>query len=63
MLQVLVDRANVGSGITPASTTYTGYTSISFTVSTGMHATTMQGLNPQGGDNTALIDRVMLNMA
>ena len=57
-----MDAALVGSGITPASSSYTGYTSISFTVSTGMHDITIQGLNPQGGDNTALIDQVMLNL-
>jgi hypothetical protein len=62
-LQVSVDGTPIGSGITPAGTNYTSFSSISFTVGAGVHTITIQGLNPAGGDNTALIDEVMVNFA
>jgi hypothetical protein len=33
---------------------------MSFAVGAGVHTITLQGLNPLGGDNTALIDQVFL---
>jgi RHS repeat-associated protein len=40
---------------------YTSFTSSSFTLSAGTYTLTIQGLNPNGGDNTMFIDAVKLN--
>lgn len=40
---------------------YTLYTSSSFTLSSGTYTLTIQGLNPNGGDNTMFVDAVKLN--
>jgi RHS repeat-associated protein len=54
-----------GPGVTavaqPADGKYTTFTSASFTLPSGGYSLTFQGLNPNGGDNTALVDSVALN--
>ena len=72
-LEVLVDSQPVGSAIPaspgtannkyPAGTTYGLYATSNFTITTaGWHTIEFLGLNPTGGDNTALIDDVQLNV-
>jgi hypothetical protein len=58
--QVLVDGNVVGT-FTPADTSYSALTTSSFTVGAGAHTVTFTGLDPNGGDNSALIDVVQLN--
>jgi YD repeat-containing protein len=58
-LAVLVDGAQVDT-ITPLGTNYQRYTPKWFTVSDGAHIITLAGLNPHGGDNTALVDQVLI---
>ncbi len=53
--EVTVDGTVVGT-FTPTSTTYSLYTTSSFTVTAGTHTIEFIGLDPNGGDNTALID-------
>ncbi len=53
--EVEVDGTVVGT-FTPTSTTYGLYTTNSFTVTAGAHTVEFIGLDPSGGDNTALID-------
>jgi RHS repeat-associated protein len=60
-LAVLLDGAQVDE-ITPAGTTYEVY-EVTFTVSAGSHTLMLSGLNPHGGDNTALVDKVSLEAA
>jgi serine/threonine-protein kinase len=57
---VLVDDKSVGT-FTPSSTTYAEYSTDRFTVSTGPHTLTFEGLNPLGGDNTSFIDGISLH--
>ena len=57
--QVLVDGALV-SKITPKRTTYTLYVTAAFTVTSGPHAITFQGLHRDGEDNTAFVDQVLI---
>jgi RHS repeat-associated protein len=57
--QVLVDGTAVGT-VTTAGAAYAGYATASVTVAAGSHTLTFQGLNPGGGDNTALLDQVQL---
>jgi hypothetical protein len=59
--QVLVD-GNVLGTFTPGSASYTTYTTDSFTVTAGSHTISFVGLDPNGGDNTAFLDQVFLNM-
>ncbi len=59
-VEVLVDGAPV-STITPSGTSYAEYDSATFTVGSGAHTIELLGLDPHGGDNTALIDQVFLN--
>jgi hypothetical protein len=56
-IQVLVDGKSVGT-ITPSAIVYGPYQTLSFTVTTGIHAIRFTGLNPAGGANTAFIDLV-----
>ena len=57
---VLIDGSPVGT-FTPSGTSYQTYTTAPFTISTpGPHMITFQGLDTAGGDNTALIDQVVL---
>jgi hypothetical protein len=65
-LQVLVDGVEVGRAI-PSSTAWSStqpvyglYQTRSFTVTTGFHTVKFLGLNPMGGDNTALVDEVQI---
>jgi hypothetical protein len=58
-IQVLIDGKEVGR-ITPSGTDYGAYTTGVFTVAAGEHTLLFQGLNPQGGDNTAFIDQVVI---
>ena len=54
-----------GSGVTatiqPSGSSYTPFNTAPFTLSSGSYILTFQGLNPNGGDNTALVDLVKLN--
>jgi ligand-binding SRPBCC domain-containing protein len=59
---VLVDNVIVGS-FTPSSTNYATYTTSPFTVTPGAHTITFQGLDTVGGDNTAFIDNVQVQVA
>ena len=56
-IEVLVDGNNIGT-ITPTGTVYALYSTNKFTVTAGSHQITLQGLDPQGGDNTAFVDQV-----
>ena len=56
-IEVLVDGSAVGT-ITPTGTAYTSYYTDSFALSAGLHQIEFQGVDPQGGDNTAFIDQV-----
>jgi hypothetical protein len=58
-IRVLVDGGAVGT-VTPVGTAYAQYSSLSFTVTAGMHAIALAGLNPTGGDNSALVDLVAI---
>jgi hypothetical protein len=58
-IEVLVDGTQVGT-ITPTGTSYNAYQTSSFTVTAGMHTIQFVGLDPQGGDNTALMDEVQI---
>jgi len=62
-LEVLVDGVRVGV-FSPSNTTYTSYQTASFpVVSAGMHTVKFHGLNPDGGDNTAFLDNVVISEA
>ncbi len=56
-VEVLVDGTLVSS-VTPTSTSYAEYNTATFTVSSGAHTIELLGLDPHGGDNTALVDAV-----
>ena len=56
-----VNGAVIGD-VTPASTAYTLYELPNFTVTAGEHTIRFAGLNPAGGDNTALINVVVLTL-
>src|SRR5262249_51776013 len=58
--KVQVDGAVIGI-FTPKGATYTSYTTNSFTLTAGPHTITFAGLNPQGYDNTVLLDSTSLN--
>ncbi len=51
------------STITPTSTNYVSYTTTTFTAMAGAHTIEILGLDPHGGDNTALIDQVSVVVA
>jgi uncharacterized repeat protein (TIGR01451 family) len=55
--QVQVDGVAIES-FTPSSSSYVTFVSSIFTLAAGAHTVTFVGLNPNGGDNTALIDQV-----
>jgi subtilase family serine protease len=60
--EVEIDGTVVGT-FTPASTNYSTLTTSSFTIATaGSHTITFVGTNPNGGDNTAFIDAVQVNV-
>ncbi len=56
-IEVLVDGAPVGS-ITPGGTNYALYSTATFYAAAGAHTIEILGLDPQGSDNTALVDQV-----
>jgi len=58
--QVLVDGSLVAT-VRPAGTSYTS-TTASFVVTAGVHVLTFAGLDPNGGDNTAFVDQVQINV-
>ncbi len=51
------------SVITPVSGYYALYQTLDFSVGAGFHTITLIGLNPRGGDNTAFIDDVRVQIA
>jgi hypothetical protein len=57
--EVLVDGTSVGT-FTPAGKSYSSLTTGSFTVRAGSRTVQFVGLNPNGGDNTALLDAVSI---
>ncbi len=57
--QVLIDGASVGN-FTPSNKSYSNLTTSTFTVTAGSHTIEFVGLNPNGGDNTALLDNVSI---
>ena len=56
---ILVDGNSVGS-FTPAGSSYALSSTSTFTLTSGTHTITFQGLDSAGGDSTALIDAVNL---
>jgi subtilase family serine protease len=59
-IQITVD-GNAVDTITPSGTSYATYTTASFTVTAGSHTIAFVGQNPNGGDNTAFLDRASIN--
>jgi hypothetical protein len=59
-IQVYLD-GNLVAVLTPPGTAYTRLTSNSFTVAGGYHYLALAGVNPNGGDNTALVDGVSID--
>ncbi len=59
---VEVDGTVVGT-FTPSGTSYALYTTSVFTVTAGTHTVAFVGLDPSGGDNTAFLDDVSVDMA
>jgi len=60
--RVMIVERNSGMTMTARApnSSYTAYSS-SFTLSAGTYTLTIQGLNPNGGDNTMFVDAVKLN--
>ena len=58
---MLVDGIVVGT-FSPAGASYASYTTGSFTLTAGIHTLLFKGLNPNGGDNTAFIDQLVVNL-
>ncbi len=58
-IEVLFDNVPVSS-ITPGGINYALYTSATFSATAGTHTIEILGLDPHGGDNTALIDQVSI---
>jgi hypothetical protein len=61
-IEVLVDNSPIGT-VTPGSSTYASYQTSNFTFTAGLHTIKLVGMNPLGGDNTALIDEVAIAAA
>ena len=59
--EVLVD-GNVVSTFTPSGTSYQNYSTAAFTVAAGSQTITIQGLDSAGGDNTAFVDAVAVEV-
>jgi streptogramin lyase len=59
--RVLVDGVEVGR-FTPGGAAYSFQATSTFAVAAGAHTLRFEGLNPTGGDNTALIDDVFLQL-
>lgn len=60
--QVLIDNTVVGT-FAPSSLSWLTFTTSAFTVTAGTHTITFKGLDTNGGDNTAFIDNVQLQLA
>jgi hypothetical protein len=58
--EVLVDNVVVGT-FTPSGTSYQTYTTSAFSVAAGAHTIKFLGLDSAGGDNTALIDQILVS--
>ncbi len=61
-LDVLVDGASVGT-VRPSGSAFASYLSGNFTVTAGAHSIGFRGRNSMGGDNTAFIDAVSIELA
>jgi fibronectin type 3 domain-containing protein len=61
-LQVQIDGTVVGT-VTPSGASYADYTVTSAALAAGTHTLAFVGTNPQGGDNTALIDDVRISLS
>ena len=59
VFQVLIDGQVVGV-FEPNGTNYETYATPLFTVAAGTHTVTFQGIDPDGGDNTVLLDAVAI---
>jgi N-acetylneuraminic acid mutarotase len=60
VLQVLVDENVVGT-VAPTGTSYAAYTTSNFPATAGVHTITFVGTDPDGGDNTILLDQMQFN--
>jgi hypothetical protein len=58
--RVLIDGVAVGT-FTPTGTSYATYSTGGFTVAAGVHTIAFVGLNPNGGQNTAFLDQVVIS--
>ena len=59
---MLVNGATVDT-ITPNGTNYGAYTTAAFTVTSGTHTITLQGLSPSTADSTAFVNAVSVGLA
>jgi hypothetical protein len=60
-IEVLFDGTTLIGTFTPSGAGYTTFTTSNFTATAGPHSVDFIGTNPNGGDNTALIDQVAIN--
>ena len=60
-IEILVDGQEVGTA-TPYGAAYGSYATNDFTVTAGPHTIEFLGVDPSGGNNTALLDDVQLNV-
>jgi hypothetical protein len=60
-IAVLIDGNLVGT-FTPADTSYTAFTTMTFSVQAGVHDLSFVGLDPDGYDNSAFIDQLSINL-
>jgi hypothetical protein len=58
---VLVDGTIVGT-FKPSGTSYRSYSTAAFSVSSGPHTITFQGLDSSGNDDTAMLDQIAVTM-
>jgi hypothetical protein len=59
--QVFLDGGSLGT-FSPSGTSYASYSTASFKLAAGTHTVKFVGLNPNGGDNTAFVDLLSLNL-
>jgi hypothetical protein len=59
--QVLLDNAAIGTFNNLTGSRYTTLTTSNFTVAAGVHKIVFQGTDLKGGDNTVLLDQVLVN--
>jgi hypothetical protein len=60
--QVLIDGNAVGTFNSLIGTSYTTLTTSTFTVTAGSHTLTFQGTDLNGGDNTVLLDQIVITL-